>query len=157
VTEPDSDVPATFPMHPGARRVLAASGCVLLLIPPIGLYYLLRSRRVRVEVTRDRIAERSLSGTHNELRAGEVDRLGLYVAPLPGGAAGAGVRLKVRGNVGINLCWRSGGRTRSILLSLYDEPDTILAAAREMTGLPVEQLSMGFWGVRWPAVDDSPG
>ena len=140
-----------YPMRPAARRIYAVSGGGLLMIPPLGAYYLLRSRRARVEVSAAGIAERSLAGTHASLRPGEVKRIGICRVPLPGGLGGAGARVRVGGDVGVNLCWKNArGRTRSICVSMYEGADGIVDAARRMTGLPVEEVRMGFWRLRWP-------
>jgi hypothetical protein len=150
----DDGEPRVHEMHRGARRVLTAGGCLIMFLPPIGIYYFLRARHARVEVSAREIVERSLLRTHARLQPDDATRLGVLVVPLPGGIGGAGARVKVRGDAGVNLCWKDGrGRTRSILVSMYEEPDAILAAAQQLTGLPLEHLEMGFWGVRWPERD----
>ena len=150
----DDGEPRVHAMHSGARRILTACGCLILFLPPIGMYFFLRARRGRIEVSAHEIAERSLVGTHARLQPDDATRLGVLVVPLPGGVGGMGARIKVRGDAGVNLCWKDGrGRTRSILVSMYEEPDDILAAAQRLTGLPLERVEMGTWGLRWPARD----
>lgn len=147
----DDGEPRIHEMHSGARRILTACGCLIMFLPPISIYFFLRGR---VEVSAREIAERSLVGTHARLQPDDVTRLGVLIVPLPGGIGGVGGRIKVRGDVGVNLCWKDGrGRNRSILVSMYEEPDDILAAAQRLTGLPLEHVEMGTWGMRWPARD----
>lgn len=142
-------------MHRGARRVLAASGllmCLLVFLLPFGLWILLSLRRARVEVSDGLIEEKNALRCKRRLAVEDVQRLGVYYAKAGhGGVTGAMVRAKLGGDQGANLCWQDRqGRTRWICVSLYERPDEILNAARSMTGLELEELSMGFFGVKWP-------
>jgi hypothetical protein len=146
---------SVHPMHRGARRALAATGilmCVLVFMLPFGVWILLSLRRARVEVSDGLIEEKNALRCKRRLVAEEVKRLGVYHAEAAhGGVTGAVVRAKLGGDVGVNLCWQDRrGKTRWICLSLYERPEDVLDAAQDMTGVELEELSMGFFGVRWP-------
>jgi hypothetical protein len=98
------------------------------------------------------IEEKNALRCKRRLIVEEVRRLGVYYAEAShSGVTGVMVRAKLAGDRGANLCWQDRrGKTRWICVSLYERPDDILDAACAMTGMELEELSMGFFGVKWP-------
>lgn len=143
----------TYPMHSGARWVLTICGilfCITIVLSPIGLILIIGVRRARIEIGDGEIREHSTFRVKKRLSAENAERIGLYIAPLPGGIAGWLARKKVGGAAGVNLCWKDrNGKTRWMLVAQYEEMDEIIDRAKEMTRLPLEELSMGLMGVKW--------
>lgn len=129
--------------------------CILVCLLPFGTWILLSLRRARVEVSAGLIEEKNALRTKRSFVAEEVQRLGVYYAEAGhAGVTGVVIRAKLGGDRGANLCWQDvRGKTRWICVSLYEEPDDILDAACDMTGMELEELTMGFFGVKWPRGD----
>lgn len=138
----------TVLLRPGAKRLFAILGilcCLLVFLLPMGVVLLVMAFRSRVELDDDSLTAVGLRTV--TMRRGEVERVGVLRVQI----RGLLLRIKVGGGEGVNLCWIDrAGQSRRVLLSTFERCGEILAHAAGLAGCPVETLTVGALGPKWP-------
>jgi hypothetical protein len=148
-----------YPLHKGARSALNVTGvlcCLLVVGIPLGVWIFVRSAAARVKLGVDGLsASNVFSSAHWAWR--DVARLGVLRVQVVtgGGVGGALAKQKVGGDYATHLVAKmADGKTRSFMVSMYEDMDAILQEAGQRAGKPLETLEAGMLGVgsaKWPA------
>jgi hypothetical protein len=146
-----------YPLHKGARSALNITGvlcCLLVVGIPLGIWIFVRAAAARVFLRADELkATNVFSSTGFAYR--DVARLGtLRVAVVSGGGGAGGAiggalaRQKVGGDHATHLVAKlADGKTRSVLVSSYENMQEIVDEVAARTGKPLETLTAGALGV----------
>lgn len=141
-----------YNFHSGAKSALTVVGvllCVLIITIPLGIYIIIRASGGRVEVNQEGLVAKSI-GT-KKFRFNEVNRLGVCHAPVQaGGIGGALARKKVGGDVGVNMCFMIGKKTKVFIASMYENHQQMLDQVSQILGKPVEEVTIGALRLKWP-------
>jgi hypothetical protein len=141
-----------YNFHSGAKTAVTVVGvllCVLIITIPIGIYIIIRASGGRVEVTQEGLTAKAI-GT-KKFRFSEVSRLGVCHAPVQaGGIGGALARKKVGGDVGVNMCFMVGKKTKVFIASMYENHQQMFDQVSQILGKPVEEVTIGALKLRWP-------
>jgi hypothetical protein len=141
-----------YNFHSGAKTAVTVVGvllCVLIITIPIGIYIIIRASGGRVEVTQEGLTAKSI-GT-KKFRFSEVSRLGVCHAPVQaGGIGGALARKKVGGDVGVNMCFMVGKKTKVFIASMYENHQQMFDQVSQILGKPVEEVTIGALKLKWP-------
>lgn len=141
-----------YNLHKGAKSALTVVGillCILIITIPVGIYIIVRVSGGRVEVTQEGLVAKAI-GT-KKFRFSEVNRLGVCHAPVQaGGIGGALARKKVGGDVGINMCFMIGKKTKVFIASMYENHEQMFGQVSKILGKPVEEVKIGALRLKWP-------
>jgi hypothetical protein len=141
-----------YNFHSGAKTAVTVVGvllCVLIITIPIGIYIIIRASGGRVQVTQEGLTAKSI-GT-KKFRFSEVSRLGVCHAPVQaGGIGGALARKKVGGDVGVNMCFMVGKKTKVFIASMYENHQQMFDQVSQILGKPVEEVTIGALKLKWP-------
>lgn len=141
-----------YNFHSGAKSSLTLVGvllCVLIITIPLGIYILIRASGGRVEVTQEGLTAKAV-GT-KKFRFSDVNRLGICHAPIhAGGIGGAMARKKVGGDVGVNMCFMIGKKTKVFIASMYENHEQMFDQVSKILGKPVEEVKIGALRLKWP-------
>lgn len=144
---------SVYPMHGGAKGAFYTAGglcCLLIITIPVGIWFIIKAAGARVELSDTHVVQRGL--TTVKIAFADVTRLGiLEVAVVGGGIGGAIARKKCGGRTAIHLCTVDArGKNRRFMASMYGNYQEIIDRVAAATGKPVERLSMGVMGPKWP-------
>ncbi|MBT8493387.1 MAG: PH domain-containing protein [Deltaproteobacteria bacterium] len=142
-----------YPMSSGAKMAYTVVGvllCILILTIPVGIYFIIRARGGRVEVTGEGITARGIGTT--TIGWADTTRLGvLEVRVVARGIGGWLARKKTGGPTAYHLCaCDRSGKTRYFMASSYDGWQNLIQQAAATRQLPLETMSMGWKGPKWP-------
>jgi hypothetical protein len=148
------------PIHAGARssfRLVTILSYVTIIGIPFGLWLRARAKRAHVAIGDTELVARGVFKT-TRVALADVERVGLMRvevnAPGIGGHYG---RKKVGGDVAVHLCLRTrAGKTRSFMVSMYEDHDAIVGEVSRRCGAPVEDVTMGLGGPKWDQSRPSP-
>jgi len=142
----------TYNLHKGAKSALTVVGillCILIITIPVGIYIIVRISGGRVEVTQEGLTAKAI-GT-KKFRFSEVNRLGVCNVPIIArGIGGALARKKVGGDVGINMCFMIGKKTKVFIASMYENHQEMFDQVSKILGKPVEEVTVGALRFKWP-------
>src|SRR5262249_8441687 len=138
----------------GARTsltIVAILCSVLIVAIPVGVWLLLRMLGGKVRISQSGLEAKGLYGSIT-FEFSEVARVGLLEVPIIArGMGGALVRQRVGGDKAIHLVVRThAGKTKKFIASSYEDFQEIIREVTERTGKPLETLSTGLIGVKWP-------
>jgi hypothetical protein len=139
--------------HAGARSALKITAilcCITIIGLPFGLWLWYRVTSSRLVVDATGVTARALGTVRVEFA--DVARLGVLSVPIvAGGIAGVLARRKVGGDAALHLCFQTrAGKTRRFMVSMFDRHEEVAAAIAQRLQLPLETLSMGLMGPKWP-------
>ncbi len=143
----------TYPLHAGACGAYMFVGILLFILIigiPFAIWAFIARSRGRVAV--QGLEVRSYGFFTRRLDLARARRLGVLEVPVYArGIGGAMARRKVGGDRAVHLCTMDEqGRKANMLISMYERFPEVIQHAQRMTGLPLEQVTVGALGPRWP-------
>jgi hypothetical protein len=148
-----------YRLHSGARSANTVVGvlcCLLVVGIPLGIWVFVRAAAARVKLGAEGLSAANVFASTNWAWR-DVERLGVLRVQVVtgGGIGGALARQKVGGDHATHLVAKTkDGKTRSFMVSMYENMDEILGEAERRAGKPLETLEAGMLGVgsaKWPS------
>lgn len=142
-----------YPLHKGAKTAFTITAvlCILLCVSaPFGIYILVRKARGKLSIGERGVEATALGSRRFDFA--EVARLGVAHVLIPArGIGGALAQQKVGGSHAVNVyVLLKDGRKRSFTASMYENYQEAIDQISRACRLPVEQLTIGLLGVKWP-------
>ena len=139
--------------HDGARSAFKFTAILLyatILAIPFAAWIQWRAKRACVVIDDTGLVARNVFATVRA-RFDEIARLGVLRVRLGAtGIAGHYARKKVGGDVALQLWLRTrSGKTRRIVISMYEDHDALVAEISRRTGLALESIAVGALGAKW--------
>lgn len=143
-----------FPVHKPGRTSLTVAAVLLMILCvtiPVGIYFLVRLRSMRVIVRPGGLEARGL--VTDEVDFDQVERFGvLRIAVVARGIGGYLAKMKLNHmDEGVNLVFKlKNGKTVKFLANQYERHDELIEQVSRAVRVPREEISMGLLTWKWP-------
>jgi len=125
---------------------------VLVLTIPVSIYFILKRNSGRLTIDDRGLDVAGLGLTQARWNFDDIERLGLYSVTLGGGGIGGGIARKMSGGrTAVNLLAKTrSGKTLKFMASRFERSQEIIDRVAAATGKPLETVSQGMTGLKWP-------
>jgi|GEM_PF-3103373 len=137
-----------------AATIMGVLLTVLIITIPFAIYFFLRknSANVTFDEGGEGLSVKGLGLTTSRWEFAELERIGMLNIRVVGGGIGGSIGRKLNGGeVAMNfVAITRGGKKLKFMVSRFEGTEAIIGRVVEATGLPLETVSMGAFGPKWP-------